>query len=76
MKKLVEFESYSLTFATLSGKIKVLENVSFSINHNEVFALVGETGCGKTVTAISILNLLPVNAIRSGRIFQWNGNRR
>ncbi|ABV34060.1 MULTISPECIES: ABC transporter ATP-binding protein [Pseudothermotoga] len=72
MKKLVEFESYSLTFATLSGKIKVLENVSFSINHNEVFALVGETGCGKTVTAISILNLLPVNAIRSGRIF-FNG---
>lgn len=72
MKKLVEFENYSLAFATLSGRIKVLENVSFSINHNEVFALVGETGCGKTVTAISILYLLPVNAIRSGRIF-FNG---
>jgi len=48
---------------------KVLDRVSFSIDEGETFGLVGETGCGKTVTALSILRLLPENArIRSGAI--------
>jgi len=47
----------------------VLDRVTFSIGEGEVFGLVGETGCGKTVTALTILRLLPSNArIRTGSV--------
>ncbi len=59
----------SLDFSTEDGTAKVLDRVSFEIHPGEVFGLVGETGCGKTVTALAILRLLPRTArIRSGRI--------
>lgn len=69
MKELVRFEKYSLNFKTLYGEVKALRNVSFSINVDEIVALVGETGCGKTVTGLSIVGLLPENAKTSGKIF-------
>ncbi len=51
------------------GTAKVLDRVTFSIGEGEVFGLVGETGCGKTVTALTILRLLPSNArIRTGHV--------
>ncbi len=59
----------SLEFATESGTAQVLDRVTFTIGEGEVFGLVGETGCGKTVTALTILRLLPSNArIRTGNI--------
>jgi len=59
----------SLNFETEEGTAKVLDRVSFDIRPGEVFGLVGETGCGKTVTALTILRLLPRSArIRSGEI--------
>ncbi|RKX42700.1 MAG: ABC transporter ATP-binding protein [Thermotogae bacterium] len=54
---------------TLYGRIKALKNVSFQIRKNEVFSLVGETGCGKTVTSLALLGLLPSNARSRGKIF-------
>lgn len=69
MKELVRFENFSLTFKTLYGEIKALRNISFSINNDEIVALVGETGCGKTMTGLSIVGLLPENAKTSGKIF-------
>ncbi|HBT38930.1 MAG: ABC transporter ATP-binding protein [Pseudothermotoga sp.] len=69
MSELVKFENYSLTFKTLYGEVKALRNLSFTINSGEIVALVGETGCGKTVTALSIIGLLPENASQSGKIF-------
>ncbi|HQJ93241.1 MAG TPA: ABC transporter ATP-binding protein [Syntrophorhabdaceae bacterium] len=41
------------------GIVKAVENVSFSIKKGEVFGLVGESGCGKTMTALSIMGLVP-----------------
>ncbi len=52
----------SLAFDTETGVAKVLDRVTFSIDPGEVFGLVGETGCGKTVTALTVLRLLPSNA--------------
>ncbi|OPY65459.1 MAG: Oligopeptide transport ATP-binding protein OppD [Syntrophorhabdaceae bacterium PtaU1.Bin034] len=45
-----------------SGKqvIKAVQNVSFEIKRGEVFGLVGESGCGKTMTALSVIRLVPV----------------
>ncbi len=68
-EELVRFEDYSLDFMTLYGRIKALKNVSFQIRKNEVFSLVGETGCGKTVTSLALLGLLPSNARSRGKIF-------
>ena len=68
MKNLLEVESLYINFKTLWGVAKVLNGVSFDIREGEIFGLVGETGCGKSVTALSILRLLPPNARISGRI--------
>jgi oligopeptide/dipeptide ABC transporter ATP-binding protein len=48
-----------ISFATESGRYTVVEGVSFSINAGEVLGLVGESGCGKSVTAMSLVSLLP-----------------
>ncbi|HEY7588843.1 MAG TPA: ABC transporter ATP-binding protein [Thermoplasmata archaeon] len=69
MTALLDVRGLSLDFETEAGDAKVLDQVSFSIAESEVFGLVGETGCGKTVTALTVLRLLPPNArIRSGEV--------
>ena len=50
--------------ATPDGSYDVVRDVSFDINPNEVLCLVGESGCGKTITALSIMRLLPTPPVR------------
>ena len=61
--------------ATADGSFDVVRDVSFDINPNEVLCLVGESGCGKTITALSIMRLLPTPPVRitSGEIV-FDGN--
>ena len=56
--------------STAEGSFDVVRDVSFDINPNEVLCLVGESGCGKTITALSIMRLLPTPPVRitSGQI--------
>jgi oligopeptide/dipeptide ABC transporter ATP-binding protein len=49
------------------GVLKAVDGVSFSLRRGEVLGLVGESGCGKTVTALSLLRLLPQTAARTVR---------
>ena len=67
-RNILEIKDLYLNFKTMWGVAKVLNGVSFEIKEGEIFGLVGETGCGKSVTAMSILRLLPSNAQISGKI--------
>ncbi len=58
-----------VSFPSSRGRVDILEGVTFSLFPGEILALVGETGCGKSVTAKSILNLLPkANVQREGAV--------
>jgi len=65
---LLTVERLNVVFTTHQGKVKAVKNVSMTIPHQETLALIGETGCGKSVIAQSILRLLPSNAQINGRI--------
>jgi oligopeptide/dipeptide ABC transporter ATP-binding protein len=66
---LLEITGLSTSFTTRSGVIKAVDNVSLSLRKGRVLGLVGESGCGKTMTALSILNLVPPpGRITSGKI--------
>ncbi len=60
MSKILSVNNLTVHFHTEAGIVRALEDVSFSIEEGEVLGLVGETGCGKSVTALSVMGLLPV----------------
>jgi oligopeptide/dipeptide ABC transporter ATP-binding protein len=67
---LLEIKDLSVSFHTEQGHVRVVEHLSLEINRGEVVGLVGESGCGKSVTAMSILSLIPQppGSIDSGSI--------
>jgi peptide/nickel transport system ATP-binding protein/oligopeptide transport system ATP-binding protein len=58
-KPLLEVRNLSTHFYTQDGIVKAVDGVSYAVNRGETIALVGESGCGKTVSALSILRLIP-----------------
>ena len=58
-KTLLRVENLNAWFYTEEGIVKALENVSFSVGRGEILGLVGETGCGKSVTSSCIMRLIP-----------------
>ncbi|NWG10806.1 ABC transporter ATP-binding protein [Candidatus Bathyarchaeota archaeon] len=56
---LLEVEDLTTYYRTLRGYVKAVENCSFSINKGEALGLAGESGCGKTTIALSLLRILP-----------------
>jgi len=56
---LLSVENLSVDFFTEDGQVGAVQNVSFEIDKGSTFALVGESGCGKSVTALSIMRLIP-----------------
>ena len=66
----LEIQNLTVSFSTPRGKLTAVNGISFHLNPGETLALVGESGCGKTVRALSILRLLPEPPaeISSGKI--------
>ena len=58
-KIILQVEDLHTSFFTRAGEVKAVDGVSFYVREGETFGLAGESGCGKTVTALSILRLLP-----------------
>ncbi len=56
---LLSIQGLSVSFFTDEGVVKAVQDVGFSIKKGRTFALVGESGCGKSVTALSIMRLVP-----------------
>jgi oligopeptide/dipeptide ABC transporter ATP-binding protein len=71
---LLNINNLSVSFKTDKGLIKVVSNLFLDIKKAEVFGLVGESGCGKSLTALSILRILPNNAFAEGEILFNNKN--
>jgi oligopeptide/dipeptide ABC transporter ATP-binding protein len=63
MSRLVDVERLTVDFRTDEGTIRAVEEVSFSVARGEVLGLVGESGSGKSVTAKSLMQLNPANAV-------------
>jgi oligopeptide transport system ATP-binding protein len=68
---LLDVRNLVTQFATDAGPVRVVNDVSFEIGEGETLGLVGESGCGKSVTALSIMQLVqtPPGKIESGEIF-------
>jgi oligopeptide transport system ATP-binding protein len=71
---LLDVRDLRVSFKTYAGKVKAVRGVNFTVNAGEVVGIVGESGCGKSVTAHTILGLInqPPGIIESGQVL-FNG---
>ena len=68
-KRALEIRNLRVVFRTYAGVVKAIDGIDLTVYKHELLGLVGESGCGKSVTALSIAGLLPENAqIQSGEI--------
>jgi peptide/nickel transport system ATP-binding protein len=65
---LLEVTDLSVRFRTDRGTVHAVDRMSFTLEEREVLGIVGESGCGKSVTALSLLRLLPESATISGAV--------
>jgi oligopeptide/dipeptide ABC transporter ATP-binding protein len=70
MTRLLEIEDLAVSFRTDRGEVEALSGVSLGLDEGEVIGVVGESGCGKSLTALSVMGLVPnpPGRITAGRI--------
>ena len=61
--KIIDVNNLNISFNTYAGEVKAVRGVSFEVYEGESLALVGESGCGKTVTSKAILQILPSTTV-------------
>ena len=67
-KVILEVKNLSIRFPERFGDTRIVDNVSFTVREGETMALVGESGCGKSITSLAIMGLLPKTASITGSI--------
>ena len=73
MANLLEIQDLQTLFYTSAGTVKAVDEISYDVEEGETVAIVGESGCGKSVSALSILRLIanPPGEITGGKINSW-----
>lgn len=75
MSPVLSVKNLNIGFNFLDGYVEAIHNVSFELSKGKTLAIVGESGCGKTISTMSVLRLLPENSkITGGEIFYDNQN--
>lgn len=74
MERILEVKDLHVSFHTYAGEVKAVRGVNFHVNRGEAVAIVGESGCGKSVTAQTLMKLIPMppGEIKKGEIL-FNG---
>jgi oligopeptide transport system ATP-binding protein len=74
MERILEVKDLHVSFQTYAGEVKAVRGVDFHVNRGEAVAIVGESGCGKSVTAQTLMKLIPMppGKIKKGEIL-FNG---
>ncbi|MDH4615938.1 ABC transporter ATP-binding protein [Brevibacillus sp. AY1] len=74
MERILDVKDLHVSFHTYAGEVKAVRGVNFHVNRGEAVAIVGESGCGKSVTAQSLMKLIPMppGEIKKGEIL-FNG---
>jgi len=73
MEKLLEVEGLSTSFATWEGEIRAVQDLYFYLDAGETLALVGESGCGKSVTARSVMGLYTGSRVTQSGTIRFKG---
>jgi oligopeptide transport system ATP-binding protein len=75
LETILSVENLNVVFHTYAGEVQAVNNVSFSLGKGEIIGIVGESGCGKSVTASALMGLIPTppGEITAGRIV-FEGN--
>ncbi len=74
MTPLLEVENLSITFDTAKGALEATRDVSFTLAEGETLGIVGESGCGKSITNLAIMGLLPNTATVSAQKLIFDGH--
>lgn len=70
---LLEVKDLRISFPDAHGSVDIIDGVNFSVAPGETLGLVGESGCGKSISAMSIMGLLPASAVKTGEV-RYDGN--
>lgn len=75
MEKVLDVKDLRVSFHTYAGEVQSVRGVSFHLNKGETLAIVGESGCGKTVTAKSLMRLIatPPGEVKEGSQIVFDG---
>lgn len=75
MEKILEVNNLSVSYHTYAGEVQAVRGISFDVERGEALAIVGESGCGKSVTAKSIMGLIkkPHGEIKEGSKILYEG---
>ncbi|MET3292987.1 UNVERIFIED_CONTAM: peptide/nickel transport system ATP-binding protein [Brevibacillus sp. OAP136] len=71
---ILQVNNLSISIDSPKGELPIIRGISFSVNRGEIVGIVGESGCGKSVTSLSIMGLLPMppGRVKSGSILFQN----
>jgi oligopeptide/dipeptide ABC transporter ATP-binding protein len=71
--KLVEIEDLRVEFRTHAGLVKAVDGISYGVEQGETVAIVGESGCGKSMSALAVIGLVPCPPGRVGGVVRFQG---